>query len=588
MFNIRFFSPFIIILLVIIGFFHFLWLPSYIELQTQEQIKHENQILALLGEAIVPSLLSSDYGAVHGVVDQVKARHQTWEDITLYADNGVRLYPLSQADSFSEDGYTTIEHTITYRGEAIGSLKASVNIKGYLKHEIDEIKEFEFVVIGLLLILIAITAFLQYRWISVPLRKLARATSRIAYGEYDAALPSGIGRDLKAYISSFDLMRENLKTRESKISRQQEIEDTIRDIQTHFITVQDKFLTFQKILDHIIYLTGSQTGLIGEIGYDNHKPYLDVYAISNIAWNVRSRRMYEQSIEGTLRFANTDNLFGEVMLTGRALISNDPMNDPRGGGFPEGHPELDNFLGVPLYNSKSKLMGMIGVANSKQDYSDETIEELEILWLAIGNLIDAQREHRALIEREEELNLIRQELVSANIRLEGLVRTDGLTNIANRRYFDEVLEEEFNRAIRQRIALALILFDIDQFKAYNDHYGHHEGDQCLIKIAQAAARVFQRSGELVARYGGEEFAVIVPYAIRQSVINMADRLLEEVHKLEIPHAKSSVSGIVTISIGIATIEPGSGDDPEELIIMADGALYEAKQGGRDQVVMADS
>lgn len=587
MFGFRFFAPFIFVLLIISGFFHFLWLPGYVDLEKDTQYQYEQGALTLLGEALIPYMLSSDYAAVHGVISQVLRSHESFEYLELFHKDTTRLYPLAPDKVDIDPDLEIIKHDIIYKGEVVGSLVVRIDINEYIEHEIEEVKEFELLVIGLLLILFIVSAIMQYQWVNTPLKKLAVATRRIAEGDYGAELPEGVSKDLRKFISSFDLMRKKLGERDRKIARQQEIEDTIRDIQTYFISVQDKHLTFKKILDHIIYLTGSQIGMIGEVGYEGDEPHLDIYSISNISWDVESRKMYEQSIDGSMRFSGSGNLFGVVLMTGKIVISDDPKNDPRGGGFPKGHPELKNFLGVPIYSSKSTLMGMVGVADSQQGYNDETIVELEVLWLAIGNLIDAQRKRLALLERENELNKIKQELMSANEKLEDMVRTDGLTGIANRRYFDEVLAQEFNRSIRQSIPLTLIMFDIDYFKAYNDQYGHHEGDQCLIEVTTAAEKVFQRSGELVARYGGEEFAVIVPHSEAKSISYLADKLLHAVCGLEIPHEASAVSEFVTISVGIASMAPNSDDEAQMLVISADRALYQAKRSGRNRVVLAE-
>ena len=588
MLGLRFFLPFVFILVVVSGFFHYVWLPGYIELEKEAQYEHEQEFLTLLGEALIPSLLFSDYAAAYDVIDRVKARHKRFKYIELFHPDGTRLYPLTASQQEIQSSLATVEYSIDHKGEDIGLLKAKVDLAEYIAHEIEEVKQFEYLVLSLLLLLLAVTAAMQYRWASTPIKKLAKAATKIAQGEYDAELPGGVGKDLKEFISSFDLMRRNLKSRERQIQRQLEVEDAIRDIQTNFIAFQDKRMTFQKILDHIMYLTGGQIGLIGEVGYEDGVPYIGVYAISNIAWDVESRKAYESLTDGEMKISAEDNLFGAIVASGKVVISTDLKNDPRGGGFPKGHPDLKNFLGVPLYNSQSILIGVACVADAQQDFTDETHKGLEVLWLAIGNLIDAQHKRRALLQREAELSNARQELTKANEKLEKMVRTDALTGIANRRYFDEVLVNEFSRAVRQSIPLTLLLFDIDYFKKYNDQYGHPEGDKCLTRIAQLAATLFQRAGELVARYGGEEFAIIIPHSTAEAVVPIAEKLLRDVRNLDIPHETSVAEKFVTISIGMASVVPTTGDEPQSLVISADTALYQAKQNGRNQLVLTET
>ena len=161
--------------------------------------------------------------------------------------------------------------------------------------------------------------------------------------------------------------------------------------------------------------------------------------------------------------------------------------------------------------------------------------------------------------------------------------TDGMTEIANRRRFDQHLEEEWRRCARMQIPLSAIMMDIDHFKSFNDNYGHTAGDDCIRDIARAMATVPTRAGDLVARYGGEEFACLLPGTDAAGAKRIAERMLEVVNNLEIPHAWSNVTGNVSISAGVGTVVPTRAGSPEELIKMADQKLYEAKNAGRNRV-----
>jgi diguanylate cyclase (GGDEF)-like protein/PAS domain S-box-containing protein len=167
--------------------------------------------------------------------------------------------------------------------------------------------------------------------------------------------------------------------------------------------------------------------------------------------------------------------------------------------------------------------------------------------------------------------------------LENLSGTDALTSLANRRRFDEVLEREWRRAIRNGSSISLIMIDIDFFKAYNDRYGHLMGDECLRLVGSAIARAVQRPTDLSARYGGEEFACILPDTDLKAAIVVARKTLASVRALDIPHLSSSVTGHVTVSIGAATLIPGEDESVSHLIESADRSLYQAKQGGRNRI-----
>ncbi|MDJ0805741.1 MAG: PAS domain S-box protein [Gammaproteobacteria bacterium] len=188
-------------------------------------------------------------------------------------------------------------------------------------------------------------------------------------------------------------------------------------------------------------------------------------------------------------------------------------------------------------------------------------------------------------EQEAALLQARSELQRANEKLLEQARTDALTGIANRRFFDETLQREIRRAGREKRApLSLILCDIDHFKLYNDTYGHIAGDQCLQQVATEIIGVFQRAGDLVARYGGEEFAVIMPSMDHANAAKMAERLRRAVWNRAITHASSLIADRVTLSIGTATIDSsGVAFSVQDFTNCADEALYAAKANGRNRV-----
>jgi diguanylate cyclase (GGDEF)-like protein len=167
--------------------------------------------------------------------------------------------------------------------------------------------------------------------------------------------------------------------------------------------------------------------------------------------------------------------------------------------------------------------------------------------------------------------------------LESLAMLDGLTSIPNRRRFDEALEAEWKRARRDAAPMALMMIDVDHFKAYNDHYGHGAGDACLKKVADALTSASDRPGDLVARYGGEEFVALLPQTDSLGAKQMAERLRSAVEALRLVHQHSSVATCVTVSIGYASACPQQDQDCAELLGAADRHLYTAKESGRNQI-----
>jgi len=164
-----------------------------------------------------------------------------------------------------------------------------------------------------------------------------------------------------------------------------------------------------------------------------------------------------------------------------------------------------------------------------------------------------------------------------------LSMTDGLTGVANRRSFNDTVDAEWRRCARAGMPLSLIMIDIDHFKLYNDHYGHQAGDQCLQQISAAMKRCATRPQDLLARYGGEEFILLLPQEGPDGTEVVAQRILDEVRKLALPHAASPTAPQVSISMGLATaMPPIDSTDPSALIRAADANLYRAKQTGRNR------
>lgn len=182
------------------------------------------------------------------------------------------------------------------------------------------------------------------------------------------------------------------------------------------------------------------------------------------------------------------------------------------------------------------------------------------------------------VRAEQRIKIVNKELKKLSV-------VDGLTQISNRRRFDEYLESEWSRHYRDKKIISVILSDIDYFKLFNDNYGHQAGDDCLRKVAMAIDGCVKRSSDLAARYGGEEFAIILPDTDAKGAMVMAEKIRKSVLDLEITHEKSKANKCVTLSLGVAAIIPGNDNYTlEDLVAGADEALYKAKEKGRNQSI----
>ncbi|MFP4007201.1 MAG: diguanylate cyclase domain-containing protein [Spirulinaceae cyanobacterium] len=224
------------------------------------------------------------------------------------------------------------------------------------------------------------------------------------------------------------------------------------------------------------------------------------------------------------------------------------------------------------------------------DYMTKPFEPVEMIarietHLRLRSLqVKLQEQNQQLQQEIHDRCIAETALKQANLQLKRLAHLDGLTQVANRRLFDDTLTQEWRRLQRDRLPLALILIDVDYFKDYNDFYGHLAGDDCLRQIARALSQAVKRPADLIARYGGEEFAVILPNTKTEGAVNVAQRIQDYIHNLAIPHKRSQVRNIVTASLGASSLVPSLDQSPEDLIASADRALYQAKQNGRDRVI----
>ena len=220
-----------------------------------------------------------------------------------------------------------------------------------------------------------------------------------------------------------------------------------------------------------------------------------------------------------------------------------------------------------------------GIAAGGDDYLLKPVSEVV--------LAAKMRAMQRIIQMRQSLLVLTRKLDSANQELKRLTSLDGLTGIANRRHFDEVLDREWRRAMRQGDELSILMCDIDFFKLYNDTYGHQAGDECLCKVAGALTATMDRGGDLMARYGGEEFVAVLPGTSLSGASHVAAQMRKAVNELMLEHANSPF-GYVTASFGVAAAVAMPETDPQNIVGAADRALYRAKNAGRNRVFQTTS
>ncbi|VVQ05676.1 Chemotaxis response regulator protein-glutamate methylesterase [Pseudomonas fluorescens] len=246
------------------------------------------------------------------------------------------------------------------------------------------------------------------------------------------------------------------------------------------------------------------------------------------------------------------------------------------------HPATKDIPIIVLSTKEDPLIKSAAFAAGANDYLVKLPDNIEL----VARIRYHSRSYMTLLQRDAAYRALRvsqQQLLDTNLVLQRLMNSDGLTGLSNRRHFDEYMELEWRRALREQSQMSLLMIDVDYFKTYNDTFGHLEGDEALRKVATAIREASARPSDLPARYGGEEFALVLPNTSQGGARLVAEKLRMTVEALKVPHISPSEGSSLTISIGLSTMTPTAGSNCRELISAADKGLYSAKNNGRNQV-----
>ncbi|HUL77149.1 MAG TPA: diguanylate cyclase [Vicinamibacteria bacterium] len=230
-----------------------------------------------------------------------------------------------------------------------------------------------------------------------------------------------------------------------------------------------------------------------------------------------------------------------------------------------------------LSGNPAALLALLRVFSERSRHDLDRLVSSNLRLLAQAEEMDRQN---------RELTETRRQLEHRNRDLERISALDTLTQIANRRRFDAALRQEWRRSARDEAPLSLVFCDIDYFKSFNDTYGHQAGDECLVRVAQAVEETLNRPADLAARYGGEEFIALLVDTAADGARILAERMRARVGALRIEHRASGIAPHLTVSLGVASVVPRPATRPEDLVDLADRALYAAKEAGRNRVASA--
>ena len=277
-----------------------------------------------------------------------------------------------------------------------------------------------------------------------------------------------------------------------------------------------------------------------------------------------------------------------VMMKPTVILQDLVMPDVDGFTLIQSYREQESLAAVPVIVLSAKedpKLKAHSFAVGANDYVVKLPDRIELLarvrYHSSGHISRLQRDEAFQFLRESQ-----QRLADANIELQKLAALDGLTGIANRRRFNDVLGVEWQRCRREKKPLSLVMCDIDCFKHHNDNFGHQAGDMCLKKTAAILTEHLKRPADLAARYGGEEFVLVLPDTDSDGAMQIAEACRNHLETLAIDNSGAASGHVVTMSSGVATVVPGQDSSIEQLLARADRALYEAKSGGRNKVCRA--
>ena len=435
--------PFALLLAAVYAYSSLYMIPNYVELAKSKQLEQESTYIDLLSTALLPDLLESDLANVYNTLDTVLSERKYWYAISLFNVDNIRIYPLSERYIPKDVELESLMRNVIFNSKQYASIELQLDIHLQIQKEVSYIKKVQnSVMLILIATFLAMSLFLD-TLIRKPLVKLASFADKIASGDYQAEHLIHTNDEVGLLGQSLDTMKNKIHERDLEVSHYSDIQDTIRFVQSKFISEQEASHVFLELQRRILKLTHCEEGMVGELMVDERQqPYVSPLSINNKIHLYSGNVVIKVTEDDAQHYGKQDSLLGKVMTTGKPLIDNGPSITSDKLGFSlEKDTEASNFLGLPLYTGY-QFVGILCLVNGKHDFNQSTFEELEVLLQTLAQLIVAYRERKTLIDNEARLRLVVDNAV------DGIISTDETGTITS---FNSAAERIFGYSQHQMI-----------------------------------------------------------------------------------------------------------------------------------------
>lgn len=459
--------PFALLLAAVYAYSSLYMIPSYIDLAKSKQLEQESTYVDLLSTALLPDLLESDLANVYSTLDTVLSERKHWYSLSLFNVDKVRIYPLSDRYIPKDAVLESLDRDVIFNGKFYASIKLQLDINHQIQEEVAYIAKIQnSVMIVLFLTFLAMSVFLDIL-IRKPMVKLAKLADRIARGDYQSKPVIHTKDEVGKLGQSLEAMQLKIHERDQEMNHYSNIQDTIRFIQSKFISEQEATHVFLELQRKILKLTHCTAGLIGELILDDkQQPYLSPLSTDNKLHLYSGSTVIKIADDNYEQYNQADTLMSKLMSTGKPLIDNGPDIPMERLGFPvESDEAVKNFLGLPLYTGY-QFVGVLCLINNKTSFDRSIFNDLDVLLQTLAQLIVAYRERKTLIDNEARLRMVVDNAV------EGIISTDEKGTITS---FNSAAERIFGYSQNQMIGANVISLIPE-----HNHTGHIEAVKFLL------------------------------------------------------------------------------------------------------------